>query len=70
MMVQAFLPVTVVRFPLLSVFLAGNIMFLLRGISKGVFQAMPLHRGHQNFNNTVNYLAMNHTSCQMCADYN
>lgn len=67
MMVQAFLLVTVGRSGFhCSVSLAGNIIFLLRG----VFQAMLLHRGHQNFNSFVSYLAVNHTNSQMCADYN
>lgn len=62
MVVQAFLSVTVGLSGFhCSVFLVGNIIILLRGISKGVFQAMLLHRGHQNFNSIVNYLVMNQT---------
>lgn len=57
------------KLPLLSGSVADNIIFLLRGISKGAFQAMLLCSGYQNFNSFVNYLATHHTDFQMCVDY-
>lgn len=75
MMVQAFLPSWWVtggwaESPLPCGSVADNIIFLLRGVSEGGFQAVLLLSGYQNFNSFVDYLTTNHTDFEMRVDYN